>query len=184
MTSTTPVPEDAADLVRRIEAGDRTAESELAQRYGRGVRIIIERSLSDSAAIDDLCQETLLLAIRKVRNGDLRESSRLAGFIASVARNLVIEHGRRRRPEPMGKTEPAAAPTQLEEIIRKERSQRVHEVLQALPSSRDREVLFRFYLTDEEKDSICERFGLSSLHFNRVLCRARDRYRELYRELG
>lgn len=178
------MPEDAEDLVRRIEGGDRGAESELAQRYSRGVRIIIERNLSDSAAVDDLCQETLLLAIRKVRNGDLRESSRLAGFIASVARNLVIEHGRRRRTEPMGKTEPAAAPTQLEGLLRNERSRRVHEVLEALPSQRDREVLFRFYLTGEEKDSICERFGLSSLHFNRVLCRARDRYRELYRELG
>ena len=174
----------AIDLVNRIQAGDAAAESELVDRYSRGVRLIVQRSLTDTNAVDDLCQETLLLTIRKVRTGDLREAGRLAGFITSIARNLVIEHGRRRRPEPIGDTEPVVAPAQLDDIIRDQRAARVHEVPRALPSPRDREVLFRFYLTGEEKESICSRFGLSSLHFNRVLCRARDRYRELYTALG
>jgi RNA polymerase sigma-70 factor (ECF subfamily) len=175
---------DTGDLAARIRAGDAGAESELAERYSRGVRLMIGRSLSDASAVDDLCQETLLLTIRKVRSGELRETSRLPGFIASIARNLVIGHGRRPRPEPIGDTEPATEPTQLEDLISDQRARRVHEVLRELPSPRDREVLFRFYLTGEEKDSICRRLGLSSLHFNRVLCRARDRYRELYRKMG
>jgi RNA polymerase sigma-70 factor (ECF subfamily) len=175
---------ELTSLAARIEAGDRSAEAELAERFGRGVRLIVQRSLSDADAVEDVCQETLLLAIRKVRNGDLRDAERLPGFIASVARNLVIEHSRRRRTEPIGDTDPGIAPAQLDTLIQTERAQRVHEVLKSLPSARDREVLFRFYLTGEDKEDICRRFGLSSLHFNRVLCRARDRYRELYLRLG
>jgi RNA polymerase sigma-70 factor (ECF subfamily) len=53
-------------------------------------------------------------------------------------------------------------------------------VLAELPSERDRQVLFRFYLAEEDKDQICKDLGLSSLHFNRVVFRARERYRDLY----
>jgi RNA polymerase sigma-70 factor (ECF subfamily) len=41
-------------------------------------------------------------------------------------------------------------------------------------------VLFRFYVVEDDKDRICADLGLTSLHFNRVLHRARERYRELY----
>jgi RNA polymerase sigma-70 factor (ECF subfamily) len=37
-------------------------------------------------------------------------------------------------------------------------------------------------VAEEDKARICADLGLSSLHFNRVLNRARDRYRELYLE--
>lgn len=58
----------------------------------------------------------------------------------------------------------------------------MRRVLAELPSDRDREILFRFYIAEDEKDSICRDLGLTSLHFNRVLFRARERYRELYEE--
>lgn len=182
---TAPESAEPEDLVERIRTGDQSAEAELAERWGRGVRVIVQRSLSDTNAIDDLCQETLLLAIRKVRNGELRESSRLPGFIAALARNLVIEHGRRKRPAPLtDAANPSVDASQLNDLIREQRARKVRQVLQSLPSDRDREMLFCFYLTGEDKDSICRRLGLSSLHFNRVLHRARERYRELYRETG
>lgn len=182
---TAPESAEPEDLVERIRRGDQTAEAELANCWGRGIRVMIQRSLTDTNAVEDLCQETLLLAIRKVRNGELRESSRLPGFIAALARNLVIEHGRRKRPAPLtNAADPAVEASQLDDLIREQRALRVRQVLQSLPSQRDREILFCFYLTGEDKESICRRLGLSSLHFNRVLHRARERYRELYREAG
>ena len=55
-------------------------------------------------------------------------------------------------------------------------------VLSEMPSDRDRQILFRFYIAEDEKDSICRDLDLTSLHFNRVLFRARERYRDLYLE--
>jgi len=49
-------------------------------------------------------------------------------------------------------------------------------------SERDHQILFRFYLQEQEKAEICRDLGLTSLHFNRVLFRARERYRALYEE--
>jgi RNA polymerase sigma-70 factor (ECF subfamily) len=46
-------------------------------------------------------------------------------------------------------------------------------------SKRDRTLLMRFYIDEEEKEKICLELNLSSLHFNRVIFRARRRFKEL-----
>jgi hypothetical protein len=53
-----------------------------------------------------------------------------------------------------------------------------------MPSSRDRELLRRFYLNDESRDRICQDLELTSEHFNRVIFRARNRFRELLERRG
>ena len=180
-------PGTAAELVRRICAGDAGAESELVSRYCRGVTILIRRASRDASAVDDLYQQTLQIALEKIRRGDLREPERLSGFICSLARNLVIDHFRKaaahRIPGPVeGARAADPAPGPLESLLRIERASIVRRVLAELPSERDREILFRFYIAEDEKDSICRDLGLTSLHFNRVLFRARERYRELFVE--
>jgi len=103
-----------------------------------------------------------------------------------VARNLVIGHFRRTaRREILTGTEetssiPHPAPNQLEGLLRKEKVELVRQVLKEMPNQRDIEVLFRFYIAEEEKEKICVDHGLTSTQFNLVLHRARERYRELY----
>ncbi len=175
-----------ADLVSRIRAGDRQAEAELVERYNRGVRVIIRREVGGSAIADDLYQETFCLVLEKIRRGDLREPEKLSGFVCGVARNLVIEYFRRAaRREIMTLTEettslPHPAPNQLELLLRKEKAELVRQVLKEMPNQRDVQVLFRFYITGEEKEKICADHGLTGPQFNLVLHRARERYRELY----
>ena len=43
---------------------------------------------------------------------------------------------------------------------------------------RDREILRRFYVEEEDKDSICKDLKIDGTHFNRVLFRAKARFRE------
>jgi RNA polymerase sigma-70 factor, ECF subfamily len=177
--------EQPADLVRRILAGERSAEEELVCRYTRGVTIIVRRIVKDPSVTEDLCQETFRLVLEKVRRGDLREAERLSGFVCSLARNLAIDYfrqaARRETLEDMEATRPLPdpAPDQLSLLLQKEKAKAIRQVLKELKSERDREVLYRFYIAEEEKDQICADLGLSSLHFNRVLYRARERFREL-----
>jgi RNA polymerase sigma-70 factor (ECF subfamily) len=60
----------------------------------------------------------------------------------------------------------------------------VKELLKEITPVRDRELLVRFYLYEQSKDELCRLFDLSELHFNRVIYRARDRFRELLRRRG
>ena len=175
-------------LVARILAGEKAAEGELVQQYSRGVSIILNRATGDRSLSEDLSQETFQLTLEKIRRGEVREPEKLSGFICSLARNLATDHFRRsRRSEQVADPNeagliPATSPSQLDHVLQTEKSKRVRQLLAEL-SERDREILQRFYIEDEDKDTICTDLKLSSLHFNRVLHRARERYRELYRRL-
>ena len=179
----------AIDLARRIAAGDREAEGELVRRYSRGVLFHLRRMSRDPAESDDLHQETFRVVIERLRREELADPSRLAAFTLRTARNLFLmaQRKRVRRGEDRDETDregelddPAdPAPGQLAEVLREETVARVHAVLRELPTARDRAVLLRFYVAEEDKERICADLGLSSLHFNRVLFRARQRLREL-----
>ncbi|HLJ91543.1 MAG TPA: sigma-70 family RNA polymerase sigma factor [Candidatus Angelobacter sp.] len=183
---TTARPASPGELALRIQSGERAAEAELVERYSRGIMIIVRRIARDSSLTDDLCQETFRLVLLKVRRGDLKEPDKLSGFICSVARNLAIDHMRSVRPteDLAGMNETDAlehpAPDALDRLLREEKVRAVQRVLAELTTGRDREILQRFYVAEEEKEVICTDLGLSSLHFNRVLYRARERFRELY----
>jgi RNA polymerase sigma-70 factor, ECF subfamily len=185
-TAASSDPGNAADLVGRIRAGDHEAETELVQRLGRGVLMILRRSTRNAAVSDDLYQDTFRIALEKVRQGDVRDAEKLPAFIASVARNLVIEYFRRTaRHENLNETAEAerpshSTPNQLDAVLQKEKAAIVRQVIDELPTDRDRQLLFRFYVVEDDKEQICADLGLTSLHFNRVLHRARERYRDLY----
>lgn len=176
---------EAAELVRRIEHRDSGAEADFIQRYRRGVAVIVARNCRDQTPVEDLCQDVLTTALEKIREGAVREPERLSGFVAGLARTIVLEHYRKestrsaieaRMPAPLQ----AAPPVALEQLLRQEKAFIARRVLNELESDRDREILFRFYIAEDDKDRICRELGLTPLHFNRVLFRARERYRDLY----
>jgi RNA polymerase sigma-70 factor, ECF subfamily len=175
------------DLVRRIVSGEPAAEAELVDRFSRALSFLLRRLTRDDTAAEDLYQETFRLVIEKVRKGELREPERLPGFVSSMARNLFLGSVRRggRRQKWQGDSEatetaPDPAPGQLAKLLVKEKAAAVRGVLGELKNDRDREILSRYYISGEDKEDICRDLELSDLHFNRVLFRARQRYKELF----
>ena len=145
---------------------------------------------ASAAYTDDIYQETFCLVLQKIRRGEVREPERLSGFIVSVARNLMIDHLRRTSRQ-QAREDPAETavlfspePSQLDRLLQEQQKLLARRVLAAMPSERDRTVLFRFYIADDDKERICEDLGLSSTHFNQVLFRARARFRSLLEEMG
>jgi RNA polymerase sigma-70 factor (ECF subfamily) len=176
-----------ADLVRRIRSGDPLAEEELIVRFGEGLTFLLRRWTRGHSDAEDLYQETFRLALEKIRRGEVRDPERLAGFLRSLARNLSIEHYRKaaRRGSRDEEIESAADMTnpdtgQLGQLLRKEKVSLVRRLLEELGSDRDRQILFRFYIAEEDKESIRSDLGLTAPEFNLVLFRARRRYRDLY----
>lgn len=176
-----------AALLEQIRGGSPQAEALLVSRFARGVRLMLRRHMGEDPAAEDLYQEVFGLVLQKARDGAIRSPESLPGFIASLARNLVIAHYRREakhRSEPIGEAAdpPCTGPSAEERILLREEAERVRRVLQALPRERDRQILTRFYLAGNSKEAICRDLGIDSLHFNRVLFRAKQRYRRLYLE--
>ncbi len=180
---------EAAELVQRIGAGDGAAETELVERYSRGLSYMLRRLTSDPALAEDLHQETLRVVLEKARAGAIEQPERLNAFLRGTARNLLLAELRkrsRRRTEvgeaPVEPVDPAPSP--LARLARVQDRHLVRRLLAELSQPRDREILFRFYLAEEPKDDLCRDLGLSPQQFNLVLFRARQRFRQLLEEAG
>ncbi len=168
-------------------AGDQQAEEELVQRYRRGVRFIIDQLVRNRSDTEDLVQETFIIALKNIRRGDLRDRESLPAYICGIAKNVVSGLYRKawsgnftaidEIPPPI---DPNRNP--LEQLLQNENDEIVRQVIGELRIERDRLVLFLFYILEEEKESICASLGLTSTHFNRVIFRARGRFKELYQE--
>lgn len=174
--------EAVESLSARVMAGDKVAESELFERYRRAVAALIERSIRRTEDAEDAFQQVFLLVIRKIRAGELRDPSRLSGFVCAVARNVAIDFGRksaRHAGAPISERIECARPDPLEQAVSSERAESARQTLQSL-RPRDREVLQRFYLKGDDKESICRDMGVSSAGFDQMIFHARNRYRLKY----
>ncbi|HVR99587.1 MAG TPA: sigma-70 family RNA polymerase sigma factor [Thermoanaerobaculia bacterium] len=174
-----------AELVHRIVAGDREAEAELVARYSPVLEHLLRRWSRDPATAEDLLQETLGLALRKIREGEVRQPESLGAFLHSLARNQSVQLYRRTenrtdRHEPLDEVRlPEARPGQLAGLLRQEKIGLIRQVLAELRPERDRQILYRYYIAEERAEPICADLGITAEHFYRVLHRARQRYKAL-----
>jgi RNA polymerase sigma-70 factor (ECF subfamily) len=157
----------------------------MVERYSRGLGYLLARRIGDDERARDLLQETFCIAIKKLRETELEQPERLAGYLRGIAVRVALNAGRRRKREPTGLDSSAIAAIpnderrQFQHVAGEETQSAVRKILQSMPVERDRELLIRFYVYDQDKQEICRELGLNSLHFNRVLFRAKNRFRKL-----
>jgi RNA polymerase sigma-70 factor (ECF subfamily) len=180
---------DLTKLVSRIIKGDARAEEELINRYAEVISIIIGQKIQRRDVIEDISQDVFKIAIGKIRNGDVRDPERLSGFICGIARTRALEHFRKvKYLSNQGEVAEAelitdSSPNQLERLCSEERDQIVRRVIDGLKIKRDREIIYRYYINEEDKDKICADMHLTRAQFNNVVSRALQRYKDLYIKL-
>jgi RNA polymerase sigma-70 factor (ECF subfamily) len=186
-----PPADDPAELAHRILAGDAAAEEELVRRFSRGVLYHLRKLTGDPVLSEDFHQDTFRIVLERLRRAPLDNPSQLAGFILGTARNVARGEQRKRRrrgdePLPEGSDDRFAAPAagQLERVLRDEEDRSVERLLAELSTERDRQLLLRFYVGEEERESICADLSLTAGQFNRVVFRARRRFKELLLAAG
>ena len=80
-------------------SGTLPSESELVDRYWGKLRLFAFRQLSDSAAAEDVAQETLRRTIDALRAGRVENPAALPGFVFQTARHICQQHHRSRGRE-------------------------------------------------------------------------------------
>lgn len=180
----------AVGIVAGIRNGDTAAETSLVTRYGQGMQYLLARKVGDAERARDLVQETFCIAIEKLRSTALEQPERLAGYLRGIAVRVAMNDGRRKKREPIAvdidavAAIPDAMPRPFETLDSEQLTAAVRELMQTIPTERDRDLLIRFYIYDQDKKEICAELGLDSLHFNRVLHRAKGRFRKIVEKSG
>ena len=165
-------------LVARIESGDVLAESEMVARYQRGLHLMLQKK-SDLHIAEEVSQETWRVVIERLRNKELRDAEKLAAFIIQTGRNQLIMYYRKNTPNSedgnVEQVQPVISQGPSVHHEHERRREFIRQQLAKLGTKRDREILKRYYLMEQEKAEICAALDLSDLHFNRVLHRAKQR---------
>jgi RNA polymerase sigma-70 factor, ECF subfamily len=170
-------------LVVRARAGDRAAFEELVRRTSR---LVFARLYLDSGRVDrveDLLQETFLLAFRALRT--LTDVNGFRPWLLTIAHNVLIDDARRaarqKRVVPTTETHltllPSREPPPDETAERKELRQRVLSVLRSLPAEYQMPLTLR-YIAGADYESISEQLGLTNGSLRGLLHRGLKLFRD------
>ena len=169
-----------ADYVRRLRDGDNATEDHFARYFGDRIRIKAMVRLRSPQLADDICQETLLRVLRSVRKATIEHPECLAAYVKMVCNHVMLELFRRERGVSQlsdGADEISSSQASVEtEMVQNEGRALVKRVLGEL-APKDRELLQRIFLDEQDKDEICEEFKVNRDYLRVLLHRALGRLR-------
>lgn len=152
--------------IAKLRRRDPDALAALIERYQYRLYRYLLRLVGSPTTAEDLFQQTWLRVVEKIRRYDTRRS--FEAWLFSVARNLTIDHLRRRQPEsldeppPSGKLLaerlPATSPDALEQFLQWERVNLLTEKIGELPAIH-REVLTLRFEEEMKLEEISEVTG-------------------------
>ena len=157
-------------------------ESLIAKEYV-GLRLLIARRTGDVNVAADLLNDAVCTTWEKWQAGQIERPEQIAGYIFKVAMNMLRNRRRTKAERPELRAN-AKALDSLEqdapgaEGIEESLAAQVRKLLQSMDLQRDRLVLVRFYLNEEDKETICRDMELTPVQFARVLHRAHGRLRK------
>jgi RNA polymerase sigma-70 factor (ECF subfamily) len=174
------------EIVRAAQRGDRKAFGRLVERYQRAVYATVYRRLRNHAEAQELCQDVLLQAMRKI--GQLQDARCFGSWLRSIAGRMAINRSLRRRSaislRPMVLENVCVeTKTPLLALLVRERSEQVHQGLRRLRTL-DRQTLTAFYVEGSSLSEMSRQFASPVGTIKRRLHVARKRLARELEALG
>lgn len=177
---------ESAELVHRIRQGDRAAEAHFCERFHQPVLRMLLASTRDADRAEDVAQEALITVIIKLRDQGIDRPERLKSYVFQTARFTLVGWMRQTRltlfPSMDDHEEHREAPETA--ALQDEQREIVAGLIDRLDVERDREVLRRSYVIGEAKPVVCDALALTETHFDRVISRARLRFKRMAESEG
>jgi len=199
-TNSRPLDPPTLALLVRARAGDRDAAAELCERYAPRVRglaaLRLGSTLVDLSDCEDIVQETLLTALRRIESFRPGSEGRFVAWLASIVESRIQDARRNGRAQKrgggavhrradlgvttlssLGGADPARSPSEI--AAGAELDGHLERALLGLGSPL-REVVYHRLVLDLEHDEIAAELGLASADssralFHKALARLRER---------
>lgn len=153
-------------------------EAELYRRFAPRVRLYGRRHLRNDGAADDLAQDVLMLTIKRLRAGEVRQPEAIGSFILGTSRMMAhaerrVERRREGLTARFMDIGAAVAPSSTAALD----APRVAACLRAL-AERDRLVVLLTFYADREAPRIAQDLGISPGAVRTIRHRAMARLRD------
>jgi RNA polymerase sigma-70 factor (ECF subfamily) len=174
---------DERDLVAAILRKDRKATARFVADYTDCIYGYVRHRLAPRAdLVDDIVQDVFLAALGSFSS--FHGNAPLRSWLLGIARHKVEAYYRQRlrEPEPLeeDRFEPAAVDVPIDDQIDRERLEdKTQRVLKQLPESYGVVLLWRYWENRSVRE-MAEATGKTEKAIERLLARARARFRELW----
>jgi RNA polymerase sigma-70 factor, ECF subfamily len=179
---------DEQQLVAAVLRRDRKATARFVSEYTDAVYAYVRHRLAPRAdAVDDVVQEVFLAALGSLAH--FAGTSGLRPWLIGIARHKVEDYYRRqlREPEPLdaaATADTAAEDPLIDQVIDRERLEaKTHRILRQLPESYGVALLWRYWENRSARE-MAEATGKTEKAIERLLARARARFRELWEQVS
>ena len=172
-------------LIEQVERGDGAAEGDLFQMVQRCVRPIALRQLGPADA-EDSVHDVFIIVLNTLRSQKLRDPERLGAYIGAV---FKFRQWRRwqtaaaRVDAPVESLELEGGDKTPELMLRDTENRKLVKKALSSCSKRDRDILVRFYVDEQEREQICREMDLTPTQFRLLKSRAKDRFARIGRRL-
>ena len=178
----------AARIVEGVRNDRDAAKTEIFERYAPGLMRLALRKVKDRDRAAEIVQETFSIVLAKLAEEHIEYPERLAGYLMGITRHRVSAHFRKQKREPTV-VEPEVVeaikdvrPLQYEDVAKEQTSAVIRLLLDSLPVERDREILIRIYLYDQDRSEVRQALRLSPHQLDVALSRARARFKKIVME--
>lgn len=172
------------EIVRRIEKGDKHAETEIYTRFEETLRKMAWQYADCVHDVNDRVSMTWEIAIPKLRAGQLENKDALGAFLRGILRSVSLGELRKRPwlvhsgdtdmlEEAMVDNE-----TPFDKVACEQALAMTMTMIDALPVERDREVILMEFFEEASREAMCEAYDVTGLQLSRWISRARRRLRE------
>ena len=172
-----------ANYLQALASAQEDAQAQLVTTFSKRLKLALRSRLRSHQAVEDAYQETLLRVLAYFHSGKtLRTPASLPAFIESICTHVALESGRASRRHdqfPANLPDPVDTSSNPERrLLSEERKRLIRRALQVL-QARDRDVLTKLFLEEEDRRAVCERLNIGEEHLRLVLHRARARFRRV-----
>jgi len=172
------------NYLQALAGRDADAENFLVAYFSRPVRLKLRHALRSAELVQDAHQETFLRVLRYFHQGKtLDNPGSLPGFVFSVCRNVALEFLRSHTRHPQLPENGPEAPDPHcgpeAQAVSEQRRKMVAEVLNEMPE-KDRILLRRVCLDEEDKDKVCLEFQVDRNYLRVLLHRAKREFKVEY----
>lgn len=176
--------ETARVIVALIRQGDQRGEEMLYSLLSRGMKFMAIRKLGPEDGLDCF-HDTMLVLIRRIRDGALQEAAALFGYARTILVREISEQLEKRRRlltvDDFDAVSFAIADPHASPEAAMEAGQRVAAMRRGLLALRpkEREILTRFYLQEQHAEKIQEEMNLTATQFRLLKSRSKQKLQQI-----
>lgn len=156
--------------------------------------MLVKKTVWDPNVAEDIRQDVLEVMVRKFREGVIIHLDSAVAYAGGVCRYQLFSHIKKRKRNAelfiySNETDSLSLMVDehcyvLQTLLKGESAQMVKLAIANLTQERDRMVLTQFYLYDKPVACLSKQFGVTEMHFYRVMFRAKERLLEELLKLG